>query len=110
MAFKEDQYLAIVKEIILSRIDRNKVVVFMFGSRATSKCGAKVDIDVGLWADDALPDKLYHRVRNAIDESIVPLKVDIVDFGQADTLFKTQALKDIVIWNMPEDMSLDLLR
>ena len=31
---------------------------------------------------------------NTIDESIVPLEVDIVDFCKADPLFKAQALKD----------------
>ena len=100
----DKKYLGILKEITLTIIDSDKVMVFLFGSMATCRYKPSSDVDIGLFADEKLPADLYHRLRNAIDESIVPWKVDIVDFTRVDSGFKKEALKDIVIWNQPKDM------
>ena len=51
--------------------------------------------DIGLLADEKLPANLYHKIRNTIDESIIPWEVDIMDFTRADQTFKDETLKDI---------------
>lgn len=100
----DDKYLNILKEIILSIVDKNKVMVFLFGSRVSGCHSACADADIGLLADNKLPAKLYHKLRNAIDESIIPWEVDIIDFTRVDPSFKAEALKDILIWNKPKFM------
>jgi predicted nucleotidyltransferase len=100
----DKKYMNILKEIVLSAINPEKVMVFVFGSRAGGHHKRSSDIDIGLLADDKLPVALYHRLRNTIDESIVPWKVDIIDFTRVDSSFKKDALKDIVIWNRPAAM------
>ena len=102
-----DKYIEILKDIVLSNIDRDNVVVFLFGSRASGKASERADIDIGLWAESKLPRRLYHEIRNAVDESIIPYKVDIVDFTRTDPEFTSIATKDIEIWNKPADMNID---
>jgi len=100
----DEKYLNMLKKIILSIVDTKKVMVFLFGSRL-SRCHSSIaDADIGLLADEKLPANLYHKIRNSIDESIIPWEVDIIDFTRADKTFKDETLKDIVIWNMPEAM------
>ena len=102
-----DKYINQLKETILSLIDRDKVFVFLFGSRAAGRGGPSADVDIGLWAPERLPENLYHKIRNAVDESIVPYEVDIVDFTRVNPTFKEVAVKDIKIWNQPKDMHLN---
>ncbi|MBN1932942.1 MAG: hypothetical protein JW786_15165 [Desulfobacterales bacterium] len=93
-----------LKEIILSIVDTKKVMVFLFGSRVSRCHNSSADADIGLLADEKLPVSLYHQIRNAIDESIIPWEVDIIDFTRVDQTFKEETLRNIVIWNMPEAM------
>jgi len=107
----DKKYLNMLKEIIFSIVDTKKVMVFLFGSRVSGRHSLSADADIGLLADEKLlladeklPANLYHKIRNAIDESIIPWEVDVIDFTRADQTFKEETLKDIVIWNMPEAM------
>ncbi len=102
-----EKYIKLLKKIVLSKIDPDNVMVFLFGSRASGKAGERADVDIGLWSADKLPRRLYHQIRNAVDESIIPYKIDIVDFTRADPEFRSIALKDIEIWNKPADMNID---
>ncbi|MBU1171819.1 MAG: nucleotidyltransferase domain-containing protein [Proteobacteria bacterium] len=103
----DEKYTNILKDIILSLVDTEKVMVFLFGSRASGGHTSRSDADIGLLSDDKLPHDLFHKIRNAIDESIIPWKVDVVDFTKVSPSFKDEALKDIVIWNTPKTMKKD---
>ena len=100
----DEKYMILLKQIVLAIINPQKIMVFLFGSRVSGHHARGADADIGLLADDKLPANLYHQIRNAIDESILPWKVDIVDFTRVDPAFKEDVLKDIVIWNKPEVM------
>lgn len=102
-----DTYLDIIKRIVLSKIDKKEVFVFLFGSRSSAFHLPTADVDIGLWSRKNLSHKIYHQIRNALDESIVPLKVDIIDFSNVDNSFKKTALKQIEIWNKPENLNID---
>jgi hypothetical protein len=82
-------------------------MVFLFGSRVTNRYSSTADVDIGLLSSDKIPARIYHRIKNAVDESIVPWNVDIVDFSHVDTFFKTQAMEDIVVWNKVEGMKIN---
>lgn len=98
MVYRND-YIAITKEIILNQIGTASYKVFLFGSRAYGNERPNSDIDVGIWGKTRLPVKTRIAIEDAIDESIIPFKVDIVDFSLMDETFKTVALKKIVEWN-----------
>lgn len=96
-----EKYISMIKEIIFSVIDKNEYKVFMFGSRATQKFKNYSDVDVGILGKKPL-GKLYYKIINLIEESVIPYKVDIVDFALVDEQFKNIALQKIEIWNDPE--------
>ena len=64
------------------------------------------DVDIGLLAKQAITVDSIIDIRNAIESSIVPYHVDVVDFLTADSNFKRVALEKIVIWNKPADISI----
>jgi len=95
------KYISMIKEIIFSVIDKNEYKVFMFGSRVTKKFNSYSDVDVGILGKKPL-GKVYYKIINRIEESIIPYKVDIIDFALVDEKFKKIALQEIEIWNDPE--------
>lgn len=95
------KYVDMVKDIVLSRVDRSKVTVFLFGSRARGDHASRADVDVGFFADKRLPPGVLHGIRNALDDSIVPLDVDLVDFSENEPQLRESALRDKTIWNSP---------
>ncbi len=104
MSTYEKKYLDLLKEIVLSIVDTQEIMVFLFGSRVATDHSTTADADIGLFSDIPIPRTLYHKIRNAIDESIIPWHVDIIDFTHVDPMFKKEAAKDIVIWNKPTAM------
>jgi len=65
----------------------------LFGSRAGKIFRPSSDIDVGFIAKHKLGQRLFNGIREALDESIIPYHIDLVDFGTADKEFKNIALK-----------------
>ncbi len=68
------------------------MTVFLFGSRVHGRHVSRADADIGLLAESKLPESVFHQIRNAIDDSIVPWEVDIVDFTQVKSNFKREAI------------------
>lgn len=101
-----DKYVEMVKKIVLSKIDVSTTAVFLFGGRAKGSTHRGSDVDIGLLAKQAITVDSIIDIRNAIESSIVPYHVDVVDFLTADSNFKRVALEKIVIWNKPADISI----
>lgn len=95
------KYLKIIKEIVLSEINADEHLVFLFGSRVHKNDDKAADVDVGIVGDKPIGN-IYYRIKRKIDDSIVPYKVDVVDFSLTDENFKKIAVKEIEIWNRPQ--------
>ena len=102
-----DEYLNIVKSTILSLVDKNKVSVFLFGSRADNNYRHDSDVDVGFWANEGLDKNLFIKINELLEESIVPYHIDLVDFSRTNESFRKIALKNIVIWNKTKNFELN---
>lgn len=94
----QQKCVELVKQIVLNHIDTNQYQVFLFGSRACGNAKKHSDIDVGILGNQKFSVIKKFDIEDAIDESIVPYKVDLVDFFSLDNKFKSEALKKIVIW------------
>ena len=92
----QHNYLDITKNIVLQHIANNNFKVFLFGSRACGNEKKMSDIDIGILGNEKFPLQLKFEIQEAIEESIVPFKVDIIDFFNVDGNFKEEALKKIV--------------
>ena len=58
----DDKYMNILKETVLSIVDINQVMVFLFGSRASSSHGSTADADIGLFSDDIIHWGVHHSL------------------------------------------------
>ncbi len=92
-------YLELTRQIVLKHIDDKKYEVFLFGSRAFGNAKPYSDIDVGVMSDSKLSSITIANIETELEESIVPYKVEIVDFSRVDSNFKHYALTKIVKWN-----------
>lgn len=100
-------YIDIVKQIVLKHVPKNEFAVFLFGSRAASNSNSLSDIDVGIMGTKPLPTLIMADLDSDLEESIVPFKIDLIDFYQADQAFKNEALSSIQIWNCPKNIKLN---
>lgn len=100
-------YIGIVKNIVLKHVPSNEFAVFLFGSRANGNASALSDIDVGILGHRAFPYIIKGNLESDLDESIVPFKIDLIDFFQVDEVFKNQALSSVEIWNCPKSIKLN---
>lgn len=93
--------LEIVKNIILSNLGyrRESIEVFLFGSAVSGNITRSSDIDIGLLSNHIINRDLIFRIQDEIEESIVPFKVDIVNFQDVSKDFREYAMKRTIKWN-----------
>jgi uncharacterized protein len=72
--------------------------VWLFGSRATGKHRRGSDIDLALDAGRKIPWETITRILVNIDETTIPMKVDLVDLHNVTDDFKEQVLKEGILW------------
>ena len=81
--------------------------VFLFGSRAAGNAHPMSDIDVGLLGVANFPVILKGEIEDAIEESIVPFHVDLIDFNLVNLSFRKEVLKKIIVWNSLKSLKLN---
>ncbi len=92
-------YLQLTQQIVLKHIDSKMYKVFLFGSRACGNAKHYSDIDIGVIGNTKLSSIIKSEIETELEESIVPFKVDIVDFYAVSAEFKKYALEKIIQWN-----------
>jgi predicted nucleotidyltransferase len=100
-------YIDIVKQIVLKHVPTDAFAIFLFGSRAVRNAKPLSDIDIGILGTEPLPMIVKAQLDADLEESIVPFKIDLIDFYQVDKDFKKEALKKIQIWNCPKNIKLN---
>ncbi len=106
MSELKTDFIELTKEIVLSLIDKKTISVFLFGSRASRDERFDSDIDIGLWSEEKIDISLIREISDAIEESIVPFHIDIIDFSKVNSQFKKIATKNIIIWNKGKNFTL----
>ncbi len=90
--------LAGVRQIVVSRLAPLQARVYLFGSRASGSAHLSSDIDVAVLPRSPLPAGLLAEVREALDDSLIPLHVDLVDLSETDSHFREAVLREGVPW------------
>src|SRR4029453_16305697 len=73
-----------VKEIVRRILDDTTTDVYLFGSWARGTQRATSDIDIAIESTKPLPRALLASLREALEESTIPNRVDTVDLADAD--------------------------
>ena len=95
----EEKYYALLKRMVLEELRGCRCTVFLFGSRAAGDYGWAADFDIGI---EGLPSKEFierkYRLLEEIEESVIPWKVDIINFDEVDASFRETALGEYEVW------------
>ena len=83
-----------VKDFLITQFPHEKI--YLFGSRARGDEGMHSDIDIAI-EGDALGSRLA-QARFALEESLVPYKIDLVDLSTASYL-KGIIQKEGIVWH-----------
>lgn len=95
----ENKYHELLKSLVLRELGNKSCKVFLFGSRANGSYRWASDFDLGI---EGLNEEEFLRIKfdllDKIEESLIPWKVDIINFDTADQEFKKIALQDYEVW------------
>ena len=84
-----------IKDIVFHFLSPQEYQLFIFGSRATGKAQKYSDYDVGIFGKNQVSWSKIVLIEEALEESDLPYKVDIVDFSLVSANFKKVALSKI---------------
>ena len=91
-----EKYKNTIVSIITKYLPKSKV--YLFGSRARGSNLEGADIDIALDADEVIDLNILFKITHDIDQSNLPVYVDVVDINAVSQDLKNQILKDKVIW------------
>ena len=93
-----NKYLDQLKTLVLDQMKDESVKVLLFGSRARGDHHQGSDVDLGLIPSKSLSSSRVSFLKEIIENSCIPYKVDVVDLRDVSKEFYEQALKDAVVW------------
>jgi predicted nucleotidyltransferase len=94
-----DQQFQILDEMVISPLKSHGVTVWIFGSRARGdhKPFSDVDIVYETQQNSPLPQGFMSNLRDSLEESRLPYKVDIVDFREMADSYRFGVLSDRIL-------------
>ncbi len=91
-------YLNQIKDLVLSELKDDQMKIFVFGSRAKGNYRPGSDVDIGFIPQGRLNAGKISFLKEKIEDSNIPYKVDIVNFNEVSDEFRRQAMKNTIIW------------
>lgn len=88
-----------VRRILQDKLRGYSVRLYLFGSRARGDAGRTSDIDVAILPKTSLPDGLLAEIREALEDSQVIYRVDLVDLSTAPEALRDKILSQGILWN-----------
>jgi predicted nucleotidyltransferase len=95
---EENKYIQQIKQIVLDFLKDQPVKIVLYGSRARGDNDPGSDVDIGILSEKEFNGIILSKLRDLLEESTIPYKVEIVDLRQVSETFKAEILKDAVIW------------
>lgn len=99
MMLERDPYLDRIKDMVLDGLSGYAVTVYLFGSRARGPVRRASDVDIAVEAQEPLPPRVLARLRDRLEESTVPYRVDILDLASAGDALRERVKREGVVWN-----------
>ena len=96
---EQDRYLDQIKTILTHALCDRKYQVYLFGSRATGQHRATSDFDVAVLAPERISEELS-LAREMLEQSNIPLKVDLIELSTASRELVGQAEQErVLLWS-----------
>jgi len=93
---KLEQYKQKILSIIEEILPQCKII--LFGSRARQTHDQGADIDIALDTGKPIDKHKLYMIKEMIEETTIPLMVDVVDLYSASDKFKKEVKIDGIIW------------
>ena len=94
-----DKYIDQARAIVLAHTRGLPVEVYFFGSRATGKPRRDSDVDVAVDIHGPVPTAFLSDLSEALEESSVPYRVDVVDLSAASEKFRARVKSEGIKWS-----------
>lgn len=88
-----------VRRIVREVLGEGQVTVYLFGSWARGDAWPTSDIDLAVEARVPLAPGSLARLRERLEESHVPFRVEVLDLGEVDPEFRRRVLSEAVRWS-----------
>lgn len=72
--------------------------IYLYGSRARGDFSQGSDIDLCIDAGKKIDFRILGDMKEEIEESTIPLFVDVVDYHEISEEFKNNIMKDAILW------------
>ena len=87
-----------VEGIVRRVLGHTPADVYLFGSWARGAQRPTSDIDVAIASAAPLPRALLASLREALEESTIPNRVDVVDLAETDAAFRDRVHREGILW------------
>ncbi|MBI4656596.1 MAG: nucleotidyltransferase domain-containing protein [Elusimicrobia bacterium] len=94
----ENNYLEQIKDLVLRFLNREKVRIFLFGSRARKDNYLSSDVDIGILPYGSFDENKMVLLKEKIENLNIPYKIELLDFRYVSKDFKKEAFKNIILW------------
>lgn len=98
---KQEKYLDRIRLIVFNVLRDRNCSIYLFGSRADGSYRAGSDVDIGIWAEKASDSLRLGMLREKLEESTIPYKVDVVDLRTTSVAFRENVFKNGLLWEEP---------
>jgi hypothetical protein len=96
--------IELLRNIIKDVFENEDIIVVLFGSRARDDYLETSDIDIGILPKGKMDKNKLTLLRERMENSNIPYKVDVVDLSQTSEEFTRKVLKEgVVIWKSYKD-------
>ena len=93
------EVLTDLKKLLLPAISERRVKVYLLGSWARGTEKKSSDIDIGIFHPASPGPEFFAQLRDRVEESTVPYRVDIIDLVHADPAFLEKVHKEGIVWS-----------
>lgn len=87
-----------VKGLVRQVLGGTPADVYLFGSWARGTQRPTSDVDIAIESAAPLPRALLASLREALEESTIPNRVDVVDLTETDAAFRDGVRREGILW------------
>jgi hypothetical protein len=88
-----------IRRIVREVLGEQKATLILFGSWARGEATSISDIDLAIESPVPLKPGTLAELRERLEESHVPYRVDLVELRDADPAFRRRILEEGITWN-----------